>query len=69
MLEYFSHPGFGALLFVLLVLWPTVRILRRAGRPPVYAALLLLNFVLPMLGLIAVCILLCRKPKTVAGAA
>lgn len=63
MLDYLAHPGFGALLFVVLAAWPTARILKRAGHHPTYAALLLLNFVLPMLGLIAVCIVMCRKPK------
>lgn len=62
--EVLAHPGFGALVFVLLILYPTARILRRAGHKPAHAFLLFLNFVLPMLGLIAVSIVLCRKAKT-----
>lgn len=67
MMDIIQHPAFGSLVFTLLILWPLARILRRAGHSPYFAGLVLLNFVVPMLGLIAVGIVLCRKPK--AGAA
>lgn len=68
MMDIITHPGFGALLFVLLTIWPVARILKRAGHNPALATLLLLNFALPLLGLIAVCIVMCRKPKTTVSA-
>jgi hypothetical protein len=58
-----THPAMGALLFVLLAAWPVARILQRRGHHPAYAVLLVLNFVLPMLGLILLCALLCRTPR------
>lgn len=67
MMDIIAHPGFGALLFVVLTAWPATRILKRAGHNPAFAALLLLNFALPLLGLIAICIVMCRKPKTGAA--
>lgn len=63
-----THPGFGALLFVLLALWPVARILQRAGHHPALALVLSLNLAVPMLGLIAVALVLCRKPKIKAAA-
>lgn len=67
MMDILEHPALGSLIFTLLVLWPLARIMRRAGHNPYLAVLVVLNLAVPMLGLIAVGIVLCRKPRNAAG--
>lgn len=64
----YMHPAFGAVVYVLLCLWPLARIFKRRGYSPFYALLAFANLLLPMLGIIICALLLCRQPKQVTYA-
>ncbi|MBP7253124.1 MAG: hypothetical protein KBA75_06540 [Alphaproteobacteria bacterium] len=60
--EILHHSAFANLAFCLLAIWPFVRILRRAGLQVAWAGLLLLNLILPGLGLALLAGVLCHLP-------
>jgi len=56
-----KHPAFSGLAFVLLSLWPVAHIFKRRSQSPWLALLMVLNFLLPFLGIIAVSAAMLRK--------
>lgn len=63
-----THPAFGNFAFIALSLWPLARLFIRNAQSPWLASLLLLNLVLPFLGIIAAAaaLLARRTPKAPA---
>lgn len=55
-------PFMSDVVFLLLTFWPALRVLKRLGLPRLYAALLPLSLLLPLLGHMLLALLLAVRP-------
>ena len=55
-------PFMSDVLFLVLTFWPALRVLERLGLPRLYAALLPLSLLLPLLGHMLLALLLAVRP-------